>query len=262
VSEVSRLRWSEIDLERRSVRIWRGKGRKDRIVILPESLLALVGGLRAAVPMGQEFIFPSEDGRSGRHLSPRTIQRVVENSARLAKIDKHVTPHSFRHSFATHLLKNGTDIRLIQKLLGHANLETTTIYTKVAVLKQSSIRSPLDVMNADAAALPQAGSVSPPPTTKSVGRLRVEIEHSSSDGGRSAKAAVVILNPGRPVRLDSITVHEARPGWISMVLPQQEVWESALRSLPSVQRERIESPAFFDYLRVELGARFLRRSGP
>lgn len=130
------------------------------------------------------------------------------------------------------------------------------------MLKQTAIRSPLDVMNADAAALPHAGSVSPPSTTKSVGRLRVEIEQSANDGGRSAKAAVVILNPERPVRLDGITLREARPGWISMELPQQEAWAAALRCLSPEQKERVESPAFFDYLRVELGARFLRcRSG-
>jgi integrase/recombinase XerD len=89
----------------------------------------------------------------------------------------------------------------------------------------------------------------------------VEIDHSSSDGGRSAKAAVIILNPDRPVRLDGRSLHEARPGWISMELPRQEVWAAALRCLPAEQRERVESPAFFDYLRVELGARFLRGGG-
>lgn len=113
----------------------------------------------------------------------------------------------------------------------------------------------------NAAGLQNGGSTSPAAPTKAVGRLRVEIEHSSSDGGKSAKAAVLILNRGRPLRLGGISLPKARPGWFSMELRWQEVWAAALRCLSPEQRERVESPAVFDYLRVELGTRFLRRGG-
>lgn len=116
-------------------------------------------------------------------------------------------------------------------------------------------------MNAVAAVLQNGDSTAPASPTKSVGELRVEIEHCSSDAERSARAAVVILNPGRPVRLGDISLHEARPGWISMELPRQEAWAAALRCLSPEQREWVESPVFFDYLRAGLGARFLRGGG-
>ena len=124
------------------------------------------------------------------------------------------------------------------------------------MLKQSSIRSPLDVMNKGPAQ--SQASTSPSAVKRPVGTLRLEVEHLSESGQRTAKAAVLILNPRQPVRLEGIMLREARPGWISMELPRHEIWEEALSRLTSEQRERIDSPEFFDYLRVELGTRFLR----
>lgn len=83
-------------------------------------------------------------GRPDRHLTVRSVQRVVKRAARRAGLRKDVTPHTLRHSFATHLLKNGTDLRYIQELLGHAAPKTTQIYTRVTERDLGRIRSPLD----------------------------------------------------------------------------------------------------------------------
>ncbi|MEP6168798.1 MAG: tyrosine-type recombinase/integrase, partial [Rhodopirellula bahusiensis] len=143
VAEVARLQWSDFDFDRQQIRVQLGKGRKDRYVMLADDLLPLMRQLWRHTK-GVGYLFPSEDGRVGRHLSPRTIQRAVKQARILAGIDKHATPHSFRHSFATHLIESGTDIRFIQKLLGHTNLETTSLYTKVAQMKATAVASPLD----------------------------------------------------------------------------------------------------------------------
>jgi integrase/recombinase XerD len=260
VSEVSRLRWNEIDFERRTVRVFQGKGRKDRLVILPDALIPLLTSVSATVTT-QEFLFPSESRRSGRHLSPRSVQRAVRNAVVLAGIKKKATPHSLRHSFATHLIEAGTDIRFIQKLLGHAKLETTTIYTKVAVLKQSKITSPLDQLQADEQA---SGPKRPAmPSRPSVGRLRVELDMLAvADGGsRTADAAIVVLNPSQPVRLEGIRLFESRPGWIAMELPPEDEWRERLQQLTEDQQERINSPEFCEYLRAVLGRKFLMCNG-
>lgn len=113
VSEVSRLRWEDIDVDRMSLSIRQGKGRKDRIVMLAESLMPLLRELKSTFP-SDEFLFLGD--QRGRHVSPRTVQRSVSRAAALAGIHKAITPHVLRHTFATHLIENGTDIRFIQKL--------------------------------------------------------------------------------------------------------------------------------------------------
>jgi integrase/recombinase XerD len=183
VSEVSRMRWADIDFERRVIRVTLGKGRKDRDVLLPDYLVPLLrsaaavfGSAGSSSVAADDFVFVAEGQRKdGRHLSSRTIERVVSRAVDLAGLSKRATPHSLRHSFATHLLESGTDIRFIQALLGHANLETTTIYTKVSVLKQTSIASPLDQLQGTTAS-PSPSSSSPaskPTVANPVGRLRL-----------------------------------------------------------------------------------------
>jgi len=257
VSEVSRLRWSELDFERKTVRVVLGKGRKDRLVILPESLIPLLRQLsKAAVKC--EFLFPCEGCRQDRHLSSRTVQRVVKVTAQLAGISKPVTPHSFRHSFATHLIEDGLDIRFIQKLLGHAKLETTTIYTKVAVLKQSQIRSPLDRIGD----VKNTGDAASNRNVASVGRMRLVVEPSKEVGGvRQAFASIVICCERGDVTLSGIVLRETRPGWVAMDVPPEEHWCAAIQQLPDVQRLRILTPQFLDRVRLLLGERFVSQRG-
>jgi site-specific recombinase XerD len=143
VSELVRLRWQDLDEERGLVHVRGGKGRKDRYTLYSPRVADIVRVLAdpAASPAG--FVFPST--RPGRHLTTRSVQKIVAQAARRAGIAKKVTPHTLRHSFATHLLEAGTDLRYIQELLGHASPRTTQIYTHVSNRQLSRIRSPLDL---------------------------------------------------------------------------------------------------------------------
>lgn len=127
VSELVTLEADNIDLHERTIRI-RGKGEKDRIVLFDDETKVLIENYIDKKGEYHEHLFVN---RSGNHLSPRYIQMMIKSHAEKAGIKKKVTPHILRHSFATHLLKNGVDIRAIQQLLGHSNLSTTQIYTSV-----------------------------------------------------------------------------------------------------------------------------------
>ncbi|MBU0731753.1 site-specific integrase [Patescibacteria group bacterium] len=139
VSEVINLKVRDIDLERGVIAVRAGKGDKDRITVLPEKLSSEIMA-RIRGRSGPEFVFVSE--RGGR-LTARTAQKVFENALRKAGIQKDATFHSLRHSFATHLLESGTDIRYVQTLLGHRNIRTTQIYTQVSTANIRAIASPL-----------------------------------------------------------------------------------------------------------------------
>ncbi|MFS0727645.1 site-specific tyrosine recombinase/integron integrase [Paenibacillus sp. 1P07SE] len=141
VSEVVRLRLIDIDFERRTIRIRQGKGRKDRISVLSAAASRVVREYMEAWPKG-EWLFPGQDQR--RHLTERSVQKVFEQCRIQAGIEKRVSVHSLRHSFATHLLENGTDLRYIQELLGHQSSKTTERYTHVSIKDVRRIRSPLD----------------------------------------------------------------------------------------------------------------------
>lgn len=141
VGEFVRLRPEDLDEARGMLRIRQPKGRKDRYVMLSRSAIEAVRVPGAACLEGR-WLFPG--GRPDRHLTVRSVQRVVKRAARRAGIRKYVTPHILRHSFATHLLENGTDVRYIQELLGHAAPRTTQIYTRVTERDLGRIRSPLD----------------------------------------------------------------------------------------------------------------------
>jgi integrase/recombinase XerD len=141
VSEVVALKVSDIDSERMLLRIEQGKGRKDRFAMLSPQLLALLRDWwRIARP--QVWLFPGCDRISP--LTTRQFNRAVHAAAHMAEIAKRVTPHTLRHSFATHLLEQNIDIRVIQVLLGHAKLETTSLYTRVATNTIRTVMSPLD----------------------------------------------------------------------------------------------------------------------
>jgi len=139
VSEVVNIKVGDIDIDELSLHIKGAKGDKDRITLLPETL---TNDLKTMIvgKTTDQYIFESE--RGGK-LTTRTAQAVFERSLKLATINKPATFHSLRHSFATHLLENGVDTRYIQKLLGHGNIQTTMIYTKVTNPALLKIRSPL-----------------------------------------------------------------------------------------------------------------------
>jgi len=180
--ELLRLRIHHLDFERRQLKVTSGKGDKDRVTVLPDSLQgrlkAHLEGLRtthtmdrtenlpgvwlpeglarkypkAGVSWEWQWLFPSREmaidpatgGRRRHHVLDGTFQNAIRLAASAARLDKRVTPHVLRHSFATHLLEAGTDVRTVQDLLGHESLETTQIYTHVMQKPGLGLRSPLD----------------------------------------------------------------------------------------------------------------------
>ena len=147
VSEVACLKVDDIDSTRMLIRVEQGKGRKDRNAMLSPQLLALLRlwwkeGKRRSVMLPHGWLFP---GRSATDpISARQINRATHEAAEAAGIRKRVTPHTLRHSFATHLLEQDVDIRVIQVLLGHSKLDTTALYARVATKTIRSVTSPLE----------------------------------------------------------------------------------------------------------------------
>ncbi|MFN8382836.1 MAG: integron integrase [Anaerolineales bacterium] len=180
--ECLRLRVKDIDFENHRIIVYDGKGGDDRVTMLPDSIIApmrehlalskaihqkdLAAGLGSVVmPFGLDkkypaahkqwiwqYVFPAstlytdrETGITRRHhIHETALQRAIKDAAKLAKINKRVTPHTFRHSFATHLLQNNYDIRTVQELLGHKDVKTTMIYTHVLQRGGLAVKSPLD----------------------------------------------------------------------------------------------------------------------
>lgn len=141
VSEVVALKVSDIDGKRMVIRVEQGKGHKDRYVMLSPHLLELLRAwYRAARPQG--WLFPGLKPASP--MTTRQLTRACHAAARMADIGKRVSPHTLRHSFATHLLEQNIDIRVIQVLLGHAKLDTTALYTRVATKTIREVMSPLE----------------------------------------------------------------------------------------------------------------------
>jgi site-specific recombinase XerD len=155
-SEVVRLKVKHIDSAQKIIRIEQGKGRKDRNVMLSPELLDLSrqwwreGPSRhdARTPVEERWLFPSRKSGQGasKPMTTRQLTRLFHEAANAAGIRKNITLHVLRHSFATHLLERGTDIRIIQALLGHAKLDATARYTRVATGMIANIESPLDLL--------------------------------------------------------------------------------------------------------------------
>jgi len=151
--EVVRLKVKHIDRAQNIIRIEQSKGRKDRNVMLPAETLDLLrqwwkarrSRYDAGIPLEERWLFPGV--KPGRPMTTRQLSRLFHGAADGAGIRKKVTLHALRHSFATHLLERGTDIRIIQALLGHDKLDTTARYTRVATGMIAGIKSPLDLLS-------------------------------------------------------------------------------------------------------------------
>jgi site-specific recombinase XerD len=147
VAEVASLKVSDVDSKRMLIVVERGKGGRGRHALLSADLLGLLRawwqeGRQQGVMRPGGWLFPGQD--PAKPITTRQLSRVVEGAAIAAGLTKNVSPHTLRHSFATHLLEDGTDIRVIQVLLGHAKLDNTALYTRVATKVVRTATSPLD----------------------------------------------------------------------------------------------------------------------
>jgi site-specific recombinase XerD len=151
--EVVRLKVKHIDRAQKIIRVEQSKGRKDRHVMLSPQMLDLLSQwwqarpsrCDAGTPVAERLLFPGR--KPGKPMTTRQLSRLFHEAADAAGIKKSVTLHALRHSFATHLLERGTDIRIIQALLGHDKLDTTARYTRVATGLIAGIESPLDLLS-------------------------------------------------------------------------------------------------------------------
>lgn len=143
LNECLELRKQDIDFDRKTITIKKGKGKKDRFTVLSNSLSNVLIQYSEQFQPG-EYLFV---GQNGGKYSASSVQAIMRKAVKDAGIKKHATVHTLRHSFATHLLENGTDIRFIQQLLGHKRLETTQIYTHISKVAFNRIKSPMDRLN-------------------------------------------------------------------------------------------------------------------
>ncbi|MDR2717185.1 MAG: tyrosine-type recombinase/integrase [Treponema sp.] len=144
VSEVVRLKRQDIDIARKLIMVKSGKGRKDRYVIMSETVIKVLADYYSRYNI-TDWLFSG--AAPNKHLAARSAQHIFEDALKESKIVKDASIHSLRHSFATHLLESGTDIRYIQELLGHSSIRTTERYTHVARRKFLAITSPLDTID-------------------------------------------------------------------------------------------------------------------
>ena len=143
VGEVVRLKLEDIDTDRMLIHVKGAKGRKDRYTLLSATTLEVISRYRRKYAP-EKWLF--EGARDGRYLSTRTVEKILEHACEKAGIRKDISVHTLRHSFATHLLEGGTDLRYIQELLGHTHSKTTEIYTHVSTKSLGKIQSPLDTL--------------------------------------------------------------------------------------------------------------------
>lgn len=143
VGEVVRLKLEDIDTDRMLIHVKGAKGRKDRYTLLSATTLEVISRYRRKYAP-EKWLF--EGVRDGRYLSTRTVEKILEHACEKAGIRKDISVHTLRHSFATHLLEGGTDLRYIQELLGHSHSKTTEIYTHVSTKSLGKIQSPLDTL--------------------------------------------------------------------------------------------------------------------
>jgi site-specific recombinase XerD len=140
ISELINLRLIDFEIQRKQIHIKSGKGRRDRYVMIADTFIPL---LKNYIATYQPKLYCIENPNGGKY-SDSSIRKMLHHSCIRAGIKKHVTPHTLRHSYATHLLEQGVGIRFIQELLGHSKPETTMIYTHITRKDLLSIKSPLD----------------------------------------------------------------------------------------------------------------------
>lgn len=143
VSEAVKIKVNNMDLKEKTAMVKGGKGNKDRLIILSKIWAKNIKKYLAKKKVPSEFVFSKKNGKP---ISVDTVQRVIKKASQKAQIRKEVTPHTLRHSYATHLLEAGENIRKIQELLGHASLNTTQIYTHTSTAQLKKVISPLDKM--------------------------------------------------------------------------------------------------------------------
>lgn len=148
ISEACRLTCGDIDSKRMVLRVRQGKGRKDRYVMLSERLLLLLREYWKAAQPGRERLFPGEDPNG--FVSADAVRSALHRAVETCGLTKRVTPHVLRHSFATHLLESGADIRTVQVVLGHASIRTTARYMHVSTRHVAATKSPLDLIGTPA----------------------------------------------------------------------------------------------------------------
>lgn len=144
INEVCSLQIGDIDSQRMVIHVREGKGKRDRYVMLPDRVLFMLRRYWAAERPQGPALFPGQ--RGARFVCASTVQSNLRKAARVAELGKRVTPHVLRHTFATHLLELGTDVRVIQMLLGHGSIRTTLRYTRVTRTQVAATKSPIDVL--------------------------------------------------------------------------------------------------------------------
>jgi integrase/recombinase XerD len=142
ISEACKLRAVDVDSKRMLIKIPQGKGNKDRYVMLPQNLLSGLREYYKATCPPKPWLFPGK--KPGSHIDPESVRIELRKAVEKIGLTKRVTPHTLRHSFATHLLETGADIRTVQILLGHASIRTTQLYTHLSTAHIARIESPLD----------------------------------------------------------------------------------------------------------------------
>lgn len=146
--EAIKIKWNDLDLINKTVRINDGKGRKDRLALLSDFVIPHLLDLKEQKPNNNDYVFFSQ-ARPNTHITKKTLQKILENVCNKIGLGYIVTPYQLRHSYATHSLEDGVDIRHIQVLMGHSSSKTTEIYTKVTQENLKKIRSPLDNIQLD-----------------------------------------------------------------------------------------------------------------
>ena len=146
VSEATKLKKIDLRFEEEILFVRSGKGKKDRAIPIPLSLTKRLEYYILARNDSNPYVF---DSSRGGHLTTMSVQKIVEKAVEKSGLKKRIHPHTLRHSYATHLLENGTDIRIIQRLLGHNDMRTTEIYTHISNALIKSVNSPLDALQLD-----------------------------------------------------------------------------------------------------------------